>query len=180
MKEVKLKTCKAKGCRKKFKPVNSFHNSCSLECAIKLTGQQNKEKVAKQRKDIRKRKEALKPYSWWARKAQKACNKFIRERDKDQPCISCGRNTGCKMNAGHFLSVGSSKAIRYHPFNINIQCEHCNSYKSGNEAEYRIGLIKKIGLENVEWLENNRNGYTPTVEELKKIEAYYKELIKCL
>lgn len=174
----KLRTCKAKGCREKFYPINSFHVACCPKCAIIVTEAKKKKKEATARKENKKRLDELQPYSYWVKRAQAAFNRYIRLRDKGKPCISCGRSTGCKVNAGHYLSVGSSKGLRFHPFNASLQCEHCNTYKSGNQAEYRINLIKKIGLANVEWLENNRNGYTPTVGEVKEIEAHYKQLTK--
>jgi hypothetical protein len=174
----KKRTCKVRGCRNKFYPVNSFHNSCSLECAIKLTEQQNKAKKAKRRREDKKRLEALQPYSYWVKKCQTAFNKYIRERDKNEPCISCGRHHKGQYHSGHYLTVGSSPGLRFHPWNCHKQCSACNNHLSGNITNYRINLIEKIGLKNAEWLENNRNGYTPTVEELKEIEAYYKEFVR--
>jgi len=35
-------------------------------------------------------------------------------------------------------------------------CAGCNTFKSGNLIEYRIGLVKKIGIKRVQWLEDNR------------------------
>jgi hypothetical protein len=50
---------------------------------------------------------------------------------------------------------------------------------SGNAVSYRIRLIDKIGVERVEWLE--QNAYIEkkwTVDELKEIQEIYKAKIK--
>lgn len=100
---------------------------------------------------------------------QRIVNKWIRERDCDNPCLACGRFQD-KQDASHFLASGSSGYLRYCPINIHNTCYACNRYKHGNLLLYRIGLVKKIGLKKVEWLENNReqlHKYTP--EQLKAI-----------
>jgi hypothetical protein len=87
---------------------------------------------------------------------QKEVNKYIRERDKNLPCISCGRVSDT-YHAGHYINQGSGGFLRYNPLNIHKQCAGCNLFKHGNLIEYRIALIQKIGIEKVEWLENNRH-----------------------
>ena len=108
----------------------------------------------------------------WLKLCQIAFNAMIRIRDEFEPCISCGRSTGAKRNAGHYLSVGSHPELRFHEDNCHSQCEHCNSWKSGNAVAYRIRLIEKIGLERVEWLEGPHEPAKWTIEEL---EAMTKE-----
>jgi hypothetical protein len=50
---------------------------------------------------------------------------------------------------------------------------------SGNQIEYRKRLIKKIGVERVEWLEENGNQVKKwTIEELKELIKKYKQKIK--
>lgn len=87
---------------------------------------------------------------------QKKVNAYIRERDKDLPCISCGR-VADTYHGGHYISQGSGGALRYNFDNIHKQCAGCNLFKHGNLIEYRIALIQKIGIERVEWLENHRH-----------------------
>lgn len=173
-KEPKPKKCKI--CRTEFKPFQSTQKVCSVKCAIELT---ELDKTRKERQEIRKRKEALKTRSDYEKEAQEACNAYIRARDKDENCISCGRPPK-KRNAGHYRSVGACPELRFHPFNIHLQCEHCNSWKSGNIVEYRIRLVKKIGLQNVDWLEGPHEIQHRTIEDLKEIKAYYKALTKQL
>ena len=77
------------------------------------------------------------------KKCQTVFNKFIRERDKDLPCISCG--TGIGANAGHYLSQGHHSALRFNEVNTNGQCIRCNLFLSGHLIGYRKGLIKRYG-----------------------------------
>ena len=90
------------------------------------------------------------------KKVQRAVNKYVRERDKGKPCISCGRKveTG---DCGHYVAQGSSGYLRYNLNNCNLQCRSCNRYKHGNLIEYRHGLIKKIGERKVHTLEVYRH-----------------------
>lgn len=77
--------------------------------------------------------------------------KFIRERDKDQPCISCGKRT--TLQAGHFYSAGHYPALEFNEDNVHGQCLQCNYHLHGNLVHYREHLQKKIGSERVEILE---------------------------
>jgi hypothetical protein len=69
-------------------------------------------------------------------------------------------------------------ALRYHHDNINLQCEPCNTAKSGNQLEYRIRLIKKIGIERVEWIEGPHELPHWKKEDYQRIEAEHKQLLK--
>lgn len=135
--------------------------------------QQKEEKAA-----LRQRKEELRPRSWYLKECQKWFNKFIRLRDDGDSCISCGRNTGAKMNAGHYRSVGSCPELRYEEDNCHLQCEHCNSYKSGNIEHYRPALIAKIGLTRVVEIEGPHEPKKYTVDDLKELITKYKRKCK--
>ena len=110
--------------------------------------------------------------------AQTAFNSFIRERDKDRCCISCNRSTGAKVNAGHYRSVGAAPHLRFNQFNVSLQCEHCNCYKSGNAIDYRINLIKRYGVEIVERVEGDNEPKKWTLDEIVAIKEYYRKLLK--
>jgi hypothetical protein len=157
---------------------------CGFEHAAQWAkAQADKSKAKKQKEfnaETRRRKVALKSRSDWLKDLQVVFNRFIRLRDAGNPCISCGRNSGAKMNAGHYLSVGSHPELRFNELNTNIQCEHCNSFKSGNQAAYRVELIKKIGLEQVEKLESKHEPLKLTIDEIKVLIAEYKSKIKQL
>jgi hypothetical protein len=148
------------------------------ECVGAFLSDLTKANNTKWRKEKKERKEALKTRSEWMQDLQDVFNTFIRTRDKDKPCISCGTFTG-KMNAGHYKSVGGSPELRFNELNVHKQCEYCNTHLSANLIEYRIGLVKRIGVEQVEFLE--RKDHAPlkiTVEEIKEQIKVYRDKIK--
>ena len=86
-----------------------------------------------------------------------------------------------KINAGHYISSGKSKFLTFNEDNVHLQCEYCNTYKHGNPIDYRINLIKKIGVDRVEYLENNRHKTKKyTREELYEIIDKYKKKVKSI
>jgi len=93
-----------------------------------------------------------KPLPKLIKDAQQVFNKYIRTRDAGMVCISCGSD---KANqAGHWISVKQSSALRFHEWNVNLQCAGCNLYLHGNQVMYRVGLVKKIGERAVAKLES--------------------------
>jgi hypothetical protein len=115
----------------------------------------------------------------WIRKAQIAFNSYIRARDAGLPCISCGCPDGKgKRNACHYRPAGVNTALRFDERNVSAGCERCNSFLSGNLVGYRAGLIAKIGIDAVEWLDANHDIKKWTVPELKAIEREYKSKLK--
>lgn len=88
------------------------------------------------------------------KKAQTVFNQFIRERDKDLGCISCGAEID---HAGHYLSQGHHSALRFNEMNVNGQCLRCNNFLHGNLINYRKGLVKRYGADRVEILEHFSN-----------------------
>ena len=175
-----LKPKKCKVCEIEFIPKNSLQKVCSPKCALDLT-RQNSQKAQEraEKKKQRERKAKLKSRSEWLKEAQSVFNKFIRLRDKDQPCISCGRYHQGQYHAGHYRSVGACPELRFCELNVHKQCAPCNDHKSGNIIEYRINLVNKIGADKIEWLE--RQDHEPkkyTIEDCKAIIKYYKAKIK--
>tara|TARA_R110000796_G_scaffold112182_5_gene223691 strand:+ start:2118 stop:2660 length:543 start_codon:yes stop_codon:yes gene_type:complete len=175
------KICKQ--CRKKFEPVyNSMQKCCSIQCAIDWAQTSDskhyvdKIKKIELNKDKKKLKE--KDKSYWTKKAQIEFNKFIRLRDKGEPCISCQNPNPKKTNAGHYKSVGGHGELRFEESNCHLQCEHCNTFKSGNIALYRPNLIEKIGLERVLWLEGPHDRKKYTIDDLKGIIKHYRTKVK--
>ena len=110
--------------------------------------------------------------------AQLVFNKYIRERDKNEPCISCKQKPK-KVNAGHFWNANNHWNVRFDEDNVHVQCERCNSYLSGNLLEYRTNLLIKIGAERFKQLEARaRLTRKFTKDELKEIIKTYKQKIK--
>lgn len=139
----------------------------------------SRQKKSQERKEDHARKKRLlkeTDRSHWIKKAQIAFNAWIRERDKGLPCISCGVADGVgKRNAGHYRPAGLHTALRFDPKNCHGQCERCNTSLSGNLIEYRKGLLKKIGIDEVEKLETNYDKKRWTILELKEICQKYKK-----
>ena len=76
--------------------------------------------------------------------AQVHFNKYIRERDMDQPCIDC--NNYRTLQAGHFYPTSTYSSMRFIENNCNGECLPCNYYDSQSHAYgYQPNLIKKIG-----------------------------------
>jgi hypothetical protein len=112
--------------------------------------------------------------------AQLVFNKYIRERDKDELCISCKQKPK-KVNAGHFWNANNHWNVRFDEDNVHVQCERCNSYLSGNLLEYRTNLLTKIGAERFNQLEARaRVTRKFTKDELKELIKKYKEKYKQL
>ena len=180
----KSKKCAVRACRKPFVPAQSFQSWCSPECGVQIArDKQQKERTAQakiERKAIREAKERIKPRSAYMKETQSAFNAWVRERDRDLPCISCGRHHQGKYDAGHYRSVGSNPALRFEPLNCHRQCVPCNQHKSGNAIEYRINLVARIGADKVAWLEGPHAAKHYSIEELQAIKAKYLALVRDL
>lgn len=179
----KPKTCKA--CRQKFVPRSPLQVACGVPCAIehgtKVTIQQKAKQQRQERAETKKKLLALEPLEYYLKKAERACNAYIRKRDEGQGCISCGRHDADVWNAGHFISVGANRTLRFDEDNIHLQCARpCNKDKGGNIHEYRKGLLKKIGPERVARLDGWHEPVKMTREKAQEIEAYYKTKLRAL
>lgn len=80
------------------------------------------------------------------KKAQKVFNEYIRKRDADKGCISCG---GMVTEAGHYYSQGHHSVLRFNEINTNGQDTKCNCFLHGNLINYRHGLVKRYGEQKV-------------------------------
>lgn len=176
--------CRHKQCRKELPKAKDSQpierkGFCSFDCMAKHGLEKAQESRSKEkRKEILKAKERLKTKADHAREAQSAVNAWIRERDKDQPCISCGRHHQGQYHAGHYRTVGANPDLRFEELNIHKQCAPCNNHKSGNIVEYRINLVKRIGQDNVDWLEGPHDPKRYTVEDLQEIKREYRRRLR--
>ena len=171
-KNPKAKSCVV--CERVFVPERMGQIVCRPACAMARVRQAKKA----ERESTRKRKDAIKSKADWAREAQTAFNAYIRARDEGLPCISCGRHHQGQWHAGHYLSTGARPELRYTESNVHRQCAPCNTHLSGNAVLYRIGLIERIGLEAVEWLEGSHELPKWTAEELRGIRDHYRQKLK--
>ncbi|MBN6711434.1 recombination protein NinG [Haemophilus haemoglobinophilus] len=178
---------KCKICGNKFKTNFSNVQWCSAECGVALAKirvekEREKARLKREKEDkarIKAVKERLKSRGEWLADLQKVFNQFIRLRDKDLPCISCGRYHQGQWHAGHYRSVGACPELRFDEMNVHKQCSVCNNYKSGNLTEYRLNLIRKIGEEEVERLD--RKDHPPlklSVDEIKALIQVYKAKVR--
>lgn len=178
-KPAKPKKCRVATCRASFVPSRMGQAVCSPACAL-IDGPRHAPKARKaladiERKDIKVRKEKLKSRADHLKDTQQAFNAWIRARDAGQPCISCGTTVDVQYCAGHYRTTAASPELRFEPLNVNLQCNrNCNMGKSGNLLGYRPGLIQKIGIEAVEWLEGPHQPKKYTVDELKAMTAEYR------
>ena len=90
-------------------------------------------------------------------KAQKVFNAYIRKRDSEDgyfTCISCGQTkTTDLMDAGHYVPVKGSSALRFDEYNVNGECKSCNGFDQFHLIGYRRNLIDKVGERKVMELE---------------------------
>jgi hypothetical protein len=178
---------KCKNCRAKFEPrFSTLESYCwapeckTIEAMKKLESLKKLEvKNWTQRKNEMKKK--VKTTSDYRNELQKVFNTWVRLRDLDAGCISCGHILTGKFDAGHYYSVGSYPNLRFDIDNVHGQCVECNQHKHGNLIEYATGLIERIGHERYHELHNKRNQILKlTVSEMEDLTAQYKILIKIL
>lgn len=180
-----MKRCRH--CRELFTPRNSLHVVCSPDCAIAYAGTAESERLqrAARRGELREYRVRTESLSDATRKAQAACNRYVRARDAGKPCISCGALPGDTVyggnrDAGHYRSTGACPQLRFEPLNIQIQCTRCNRQLSGNHVAYRAGLLERIGADRVAWLEGPHPIPKWTVADLKGIARNFAAMTRAI
>jgi hypothetical protein len=164
---------RCKNCKEKFEPIRFNHKYCLKDECVRAFVAEAKEKQWKQTKT--RMKADLKTVQDIVKAAQMVFNKYIRERDKDELCISC-KQIPKKVNAGHFFNANNHWNVRFDEDNVHLQCERCNSFLSGNLLEYRTNLLTKIGAERFNQLEARaRVTRKFTKDELKELIKKYKK-----
>jgi hypothetical protein len=171
-----MKTKKCRYCKEDYFPKTTLQKCCyNYEC-IKQAVKDADLKTWKAKKT--KLKKDLMTASDWLKIAQQTFNKFIRERDKGQLCISCEQKPK-KINAGHYFSAGGHSNLRFNEDNVHLQCEKCNQFLSGNLLYYQIAIRNKIGGERLLALHELAHITKKwTIEELQEINTAYKEKLK--
>ena len=171
---------KCKQCKRVFTPFNSTIKVCGYNCAIEW-GKLHPKKTSIKRVSSQiksEAKEKLETYSQRVNKVKVIFQKWIRERDKDLPCISCGTTKASSWHASHFKKAETFSGVIFNEFNVWRSCSKCNIFLNGNELSYRENLVKKIGVEAVEALEQLANETRTkkwTIEELQEIKNKYKK-----
>jgi len=167
---------RCKNCKEKFEPKTFLQKYCNSEECIRVFVEEAKAKTWKKTKA--KMKADLMTLQDYLKLAQITFNKYIRLRDKGNVCISCQKPPK-KENAGHFWNANNHYNVRFNENNVHLQCEHCNTFLSGNLINYRENLLKKIGEGEFHLLEAEAKKTRKfTKEELKEIIGTYKKKIK--
>lgn len=161
-------------CQTPFTPQRMGQKVCSPRCAGRYVKAVKKNEIA----TTRARKQALKRIPDLIKEAQHAFNAYIRERDKDQACICCGKPLGAgevggAYDCGHYRSTGSASQLRFDERNAHAQRKVCNRWGAGRAVDYRIGLVARLGAETVEALEADNHVHHWTRDELIEIRAKY-------
>lgn len=189
----KHRNCKV--CKTRFKPAAIYEWWCceehKIEYAVLVMKERRKqnydneikqrqERQKEDRKQLKVRRINAQPKTYWIKQAQQAVNAFVRARDSNLPCVSCGTTSAAQWDAGHYRTTSAAPQFRFDPRQIQKQCSVCNQHKSGNIVPYRVELIKRIGIETVEAIENNHERRRFSIEELKGIRDYYRLELKRL
>ncbi|ANI29461.1 protein ninG [Yersinia entomophaga] len=189
----KSRNCKV--CKTRFKPAAIYEWWCceehKIEYAVLVMKERRKqnydneikqrqERQKEDRKQLKVRRINAHPKTYWIKQAQQAVNAFVRARDSNLPCVSCGTTSAAQWDAGHYRTTAAAPQFRFDPRQIHKQCSVCNQHKSGNIVPYRVELIKRIGIETVEAIENNHERSSYSIEELKSIRDYYRLELKKL
>ena len=180
--------CAVRTCRTEFVRPAPFVTWCSPECGTVLAmAKLEKQRVTLARAERKDRQQKLAKFK---RKAdhvadcQKAFNAWVRFRDRDLPCICCGRSasstslTGGAWDAGHYLSRGSHPHLRFDERNVFAQLKGCNRPGGTTAASFRAGVVDRIGLAAVEALEADHEPRHYTVDQLIALTAHYKQKLK--
>lgn len=175
------------------KTVSSLQKVCSVECAIKLSKEQarkKREKLDKQaRLESKKRLSALKEKNktkgQLIKEVQEAVNRYIRVRDENKECISCGtplisEKLGGGFDAGHYRSRGAAPHLRFYTLNIHGQCKRCNRHLGGNYHEYRVGLIERLGIKKVGEIEVDQRQRHYSNDDLRRIKRIFTKKVRLI
>lgn len=173
-----LKSKKCKYCSELFMQQRPLQYVCSARCGAELAISGRKKRLEKERIEAKK---SLLTHKDYTKMLQAVFNTFIRLRDKDKGCISCGGSFVTKYDAGHFYSTSSTPNLRFDEANCHGQCVYCNQHLHGNLIMYFEALPKRIGQENYEALKERKEvPLKLSIPELQEKIKFYKLKIKQL
>lgn len=173
-------------CKKKVDSSDALYGGlkafCCYECLRKFIDSERGQKAVRsvKRQDLKERKEKLKTRRDFLKEAQAAFNRYVRIRDEERPCISCGsllqeQKQGGVRDCGHMLSRGAYPDAR-HRFGLDntaSQCVKCNRFLSGNVANFRKGMIARWGVHRIEAMETCTASSRMTTEYLKRVKSIF-------
>ena len=177
-------------CRQIYVRKRMLQSSCELvECAIKAGQARKAKEEAKKAKaaraEIRARKEKAKRPKDLKAEARTSFHAYIRARDlaAGHGCIDCGKpfepqKPGGSVDAGHYLSRGSAPHLAFDERNVHAQRKNCNRPGGATAAEYRAGLVERIGLAAVEELEADQESRRYRDDDYRRIRDLYRAKLK--
>ena len=116
-------------------------------------------------------------------KLQLVFNEFVRLRDLNRPCISCGSRG--YLQAGHYFAVKGYDGLRFDEDNVNGECAACNYYNESHLIGYGDNLRVKIGEKRYNALKERaadykKNGYKWSRIELMELIEKYSEKVRLM
>ena len=126
-------------------------------------------------------REKLKTLGKFESEAKTEFQKYIRKRDAELPCISCGTEQTDLWDGGHFKKAELYSGVIFDEMNCHKQCRKCNRFLGGNELNFREGLIVRYGESYVIEIEQRAaklRVYKYTKDQLKEIREKYRLLNK--
>ena len=136
-------------------------------------------KVEKESDD--KIREKLKTLGKFESEAKTEFQKYIRKRDAELPCISCGTPSTDLWDGGHYKKAEIYSGVIFDEMNCHKQCRKCNRFLGGNELNFREGLIARYGESYVIEIEQRATqlrNYKYNKDQLKEIREKYRLLNK--
>jgi hypothetical protein len=130
-----------------------------------------------------KLKEQTKKITDYENEAKKSFQLWIRQRDKDLQCISCGVKNTELWDGGHFFKAELFSGLIFDERNCHKQCRKCNRFLNGNELQYRKGLIERYGepfVSELESISDANRVYKYSKTELIEIKNKYDSLNKLI
>lgn len=125
-------------------------------------------KLPKKKSDVQLKKELDTIYSKWIRLKDIIKGNAV--------CVTCGSvRPWQEMQCGHYISR-TYLATRFLEENTHVQCLPCNVFKHGNYTNYAQFMIRKYGIEHLDFLDREKNKITKYFPYQEKID-YYKEKV---
>jgi len=197
--KVKSKICKGNGLAKGYGcgdlTMHRVYGLCKMKCypnwllnsengKIKLNKsliQGSKKAKREQRVKDKKVLDSFKSIRRLINDARTPFQKWIRLRDINKACVSCGSTTSEIWDAGHYKKAEVYTGLIFNENNVHKQCRKCNSFLDGNEANYRVGLEKRIGYKALQEIEEKADSLRQHIferQELIDIKKHYQQLLK--
>tara|TARA_R110000787_G_scaffold74970_6_gene166303 strand:- start:372 stop:995 length:624 start_codon:yes stop_codon:yes gene_type:complete len=108
------------------------------------------------------------------------CHRYIKERDKGKPCVSCGQSWSLDHQAGHWKKASDYSTLKFDENNIHNQCRGCNLLRDGNVQKYGDRIRMRISEEQKEEIERKCREEKQKVfkwerTELEELRNHYKK-----